>query len=132
MTGRSLAENYASAECFDDEVIRTFDNPVKPVGSHIAVLHGNLAPHGAVIKQSAAAPELMRHRGRARVWDRVEDYLAEADRDDCDLEPDDVDRHPLQRPSRAIRACPRSATSRCPNACCNRGSGTWCGSRTPA
>ena len=63
---------------------------MKPAGSHIAVLHGNLAPNGAVIKQSAAAPELMRHRGRARVWDRVEDYLEFADSDDCDIEPDDV------------------------------------------
>jgi dihydroxy-acid dehydratase len=90
VTGRSLADNYAGTECFDDEVIRPLDNPVKPVGSHIAVLHGNLAPSGAVIKQSAAAPELMRHRGRARVWDRVEDYLDYADRDDCDIDPSDV------------------------------------------
>jgi dihydroxy-acid dehydratase len=90
VTGRTLAENYADAECFDRDVIRPFSNPVKPVGSHIAVLHGNLAPHGAVIKQSAAAPELMQHRGRARVWDRVEDYLAFADSAECDIEADDV------------------------------------------
>ena len=90
VTGRSLGENYQGAECFDREVIRALDHPVKPAGNHIAVLHGNLAPNGAVIKQAAAAPELLRHRGRARVWDRVEDYLAEAERDDCDLVPDDV------------------------------------------
>jgi dihydroxyacid dehydratase/phosphogluconate dehydratase len=90
VTGHTLAENYAGAECFDREVIRSFDKPVKPAGSHIAVLHGNLAPYGAVIKQSAAAPELKQHRGRARVWDRVEDYLAYADSPECDIEPDDV------------------------------------------
>ncbi|SHF54829.1 dihydroxyacid dehydratase [Jatrophihabitans endophyticus] len=90
VTGRTLGENYAAAQCHDREVIRTFDDPVKPPGSHIAVLRGSLAPAGAVIKQSAAAPELMRHRGRARVWDRVEDYLAEADRPDCDIAADDV------------------------------------------
>jgi dihydroxy-acid dehydratase len=54
------------------------------------VLHGNLAPGGAVIKQAAASPELLRHRGRARVWDRVEDYLTAADDPDCDVQPDDV------------------------------------------
>ena len=90
VTGRSLAENYAGAECFDDEVIRSVAAPLKPPGSGIAVLRGSLAPNGAVIKQSAASPELMVHRGRARVWDRVEEYLAAADAPGCDIEPDDV------------------------------------------
>jgi dihydroxy-acid dehydratase len=90
VTGRSLGENYADARCWNDEVIRPRETPVKPAGSHIAVLHGNLAPHGAVIKQAAADPKLLRHRGRARVWDRVEDYLAVADDPDCDIQPDDV------------------------------------------
>ncbi|HEY7815128.1 MAG TPA: dihydroxy-acid dehydratase, partial [Nakamurella sp.] len=90
VTGASLAENYSGAECFNREVIRPLAAPVKPAGTHIAVLFGSLAPAGAVIKQAAAAPELMRHRGKARVWDRVEDYLAEAERDDCDIEPDDI------------------------------------------
>ena len=90
VTGHSIAENYAGAECFDAEVIRPLDRPVKPAGSQIAVLRGNLAPGGAVIKQSAASPELLRHRGRARVWDRVEDYLAAADAPGCDIEAADV------------------------------------------
>lgn len=90
VSGHSLRENYAGGEVFDDEVIRPLDNPVKPAGNGIAVLRGNLAPKGAVIKSSAASPELAVHTGRARVWDRLEDYLAEADRDDCDIEPDDV------------------------------------------
>jgi dihydroxy-acid dehydratase len=90
VTGRSLADNYGRAEVFDDAVIRPVDEPLKPAGSHIAVLRGNLAPNGAVIKQSAASPELLQHRGRARVWDRVEDYLAVADDPDCDIQADDV------------------------------------------
>lgn len=90
VSGRTLAENYRGAECFNREVIRTVAEPLKPAGSHIAVLRGNLAPDGAVIKQSAASDELLRHRGRARVWDRVEDYLAEADRPDCDIRSDDI------------------------------------------
>jgi dihydroxy-acid dehydratase len=90
VTGRSLADNYSGAETWNREVIRSRTAPLKPAGSHIAVLHGNLAPGGAVIKQAAAAPELLRHRGRARVWDRVEDYLAAADDPEADFEPDDV------------------------------------------
>jgi len=90
ITGRTVADNYAGAECFDRDVIRTLDDPIKPAGSGIAVLRGNLAPDGAVIKQSAAAPELMQHRGRALVWDTLQDYLADADRPDLDVEPGDV------------------------------------------
>ncbi|MET3804123.1 dihydroxy-acid dehydratase [Nakamurella sp. UYEF19] len=90
ITGTSIRENYAGGECFNTEVIRTMDNPVKPVGSGIAVLRGNLAPSGAVIKQSAASPDLLRHIGRAVVFDRLEDYLAVADDDDVDIKADDV------------------------------------------
>jgi len=90
VSGATLAENYRGAECHNREVIRPLSDPVKPAGSQIAVLRGNLAPAGAVVKQSAASPELMRHRGRARVWDRIEDYLAVADKPDCDIRPDDI------------------------------------------
>jgi dihydroxy-acid dehydratase len=90
VTGRTIDENYAGAECFDRDVIRPLDNPVKPAGSGIAVLYGNLAPHGAVIKQSAASERLMQHQGRALVWDSLQDYLAAADDPDLDVGPDDV------------------------------------------
>jgi len=90
VSGRSLGAVNAGAPCHDREVIRPLDAPLKPAGSGIAVLRGNLAPDGAVIKVSAAAPELMRHRGRARVWDRVEDYLAAADDPATDILADDV------------------------------------------
>ncbi len=90
VTGSSLGENYADAQCWDREVIRTLDNPVKPAGSGIAVLRGNLAPRGAVIKQAAAAPELMTHRGRALVWDSLQDYLRDADDLSLDVTPEDI------------------------------------------
>ncbi|PDQ35990.1 MAG: dihydroxy-acid dehydratase [Candidatus Lumbricidophila eiseniae] len=90
VTGATLGENYAGAEVYNREVIRPLDNPVKPVGSGIAVLHGNLAPRGAVIKQSAASPELMVHRGRALVWDSLTDYLTAADDPELDVTADDI------------------------------------------
>ena len=90
ITGKGLADNYAGARCWNDEVIRPLDRPVKPAGSGIAVLHGNLAPHGAVVKQSAVSPEFLRHEGRALVFDRLEDYLAVVDDPDLDVTADDV------------------------------------------
>ena len=90
VTGDSLAANYDGAKCYDDEVIRTLDNPVKPAGTGIAVLFGNLAPLGAVVKQSAASAHLLTHSGRAVVWDRVEEYLAVCDDPDLDVSKDDV------------------------------------------
>jgi dihydroxy-acid dehydratase len=90
VTGATLSANYAGAERFDADVIRSMDDPVKPAGSGIAVLSGNLAPSGAVIKQAAATSELMTHRGRAVVWDSLQDYLADADDPDIDVQPTDV------------------------------------------
>ncbi|MCB1501087.1 MAG: dihydroxy-acid dehydratase [Bauldia sp.] len=78
ITGRTVAENVAPAENFDPEVIRPLDAPLIAEGG-IAVLRGNLAPDGAVIKPSAASPELMRHRGRAVVFTSIEDYKARID-----------------------------------------------------
>jgi L-arabonate dehydrase len=74
VTGRTVADNVADAECWNREVIRTLAEPFQPSGSGTAVLYGNLAPDGAVIKQSAASPELLRHRGQALVFDSVEEY----------------------------------------------------------
>ncbi|ALE04815.1 dihydroxy-acid dehydratase (plasmid) [Arthrobacter sp. ERGS1:01] len=90
VTGATIGENYAGAPTYNNEVIRELDTPVKPVGSGIAVLRGSLAPDGAVIKQSAASTELLVHRGRARVWDRVEDYLVEAENPDTDIDAADI------------------------------------------
>ena len=68
VTGRSLGDNLATAEVRDDSVIRPLDQPVSASGA-LAVLRGNLAPDGAVMKASAADPRFFRHRGRALVFD---------------------------------------------------------------
>jgi len=73
VSGTTIAANIAAAECFNDEVIRPFDHPLVESGG-IAVLRGNLAPDGAIIKPSAATPALMQHRGRAVVFENIEDY----------------------------------------------------------
>jgi dihydroxy-acid dehydratase len=90
VTGRTIGENVAGARCWDRGVIRSVEEPFLPAGSGSAVLHGNLCPSGAVIKQSAASPELMKHRGRALVFDSPEHYHSLCDRDDFDVTPDDV------------------------------------------
>ena len=75
VTGRTLGENIARARSFNKEVIRSRETPLLPGGS-LAVLSGNLAPRGALIKASAASPQLMQHRGRAIVFRDYEDMLA--------------------------------------------------------
>ncbi len=78
VNGRSIGENTAHAPCFNRDVIHSFAEPFKRE-SGIAVLRGNLCPRGAVIKPSAATPELMRHRGRAVVFENVEELHAKID-----------------------------------------------------
>ena len=90
VTGRGIGENVAGAECWNDEVIRPLGDPLQPPGSGTAVLHGNLCPGGAVIKQSAATPELMSHRGRAVVYDSPEAYHEVAADPDLDVAAGDI------------------------------------------
>ena len=78
VTGRTLAENIADAQCWDRDVIRTVAEPLQSPGTGTAILRGNLCPGGAVIKQSAASPELLTHRGQALVFDSIEEYHAAA------------------------------------------------------
>ncbi|ODS54284.1 MAG: dihydroxy-acid dehydratase [Acidobacteria bacterium SCN 69-37] len=75
VNGRTQWENVKDAPIWNTEVIRPFDNPVVAHGG-IAVLSGNLAPNGAVLKPSAASPGLMQHRGRAVVFETIEHYKA--------------------------------------------------------
>ena len=90
VTGATLGEVLARAEdAAGHDVIRSRTAPLKKEGA-IAVLHGNLAPRGAVIKQSAASPELMQHTGRAVVFDSVEDMVARIDQPGLDVNADDV------------------------------------------
>lgn len=90
VTGATVGENIADAPCWDDDVIRPLDRPVSGPGSGTVVLRGTLAPDGAVLKVSAASPELLVHRGRALVFDRIEDYNAVCDDEDLDVDPSTV------------------------------------------
>jgi dihydroxy-acid dehydratase len=90
VNGKTIGDNAASAECWNDEVIRPFDTPLLPAGTGTAVLKGNLCPSGAVIKQSAASGHLLIHEGRAVVFDSPEEYHAVCDDDDLDVTADDV------------------------------------------
>ena len=74
-TGKTVGENIADAVNRDPETIRPIDNPYMATGG-IAVLFGNLAPNGCVVKQSAVAPEMMRHSGPARVFNSEEEAIA--------------------------------------------------------
>jgi dihydroxy-acid dehydratase len=90
VAGGTLADAIATAEIVpNQDVIRSVAAPVRRVGA-IAVLHGNLAPRGAVIKQSAASPELMQHAGRAVVFDSPEDMAARIDQPDLGVHADDI------------------------------------------
>lgn len=90
VSGRTLGEQMdAAPAAFKQQVIRDRSNPIYPEGG-IAVLYGNLAPQGAIIKQSAAHPELMEHEGRAVVFENLEDMANRIDRDDLDVNADDV------------------------------------------
>ncbi len=89
-SGNSLGGDIAGQPAdFPQDVIRSLDDPVYPVGG-IAVLRGNLAPGGAVIKHSAAAPELLCHEGRAVVFSSLDDMAARIDDPDLDVAADDV------------------------------------------
>ncbi|MFC4563405.1 IlvD/Edd family dehydratase [Nocardiopsis mangrovi] len=86
ITGRSLGENCAGAENWNREVIRCRAEPLREPGAHTAVLRGNLAPDGAVIKVSAASEELLRHTGTALVFDTIEEYHEQADSPDLPVD----------------------------------------------
>jgi L-arabonate dehydrase len=85
VTGTSIWDNVKGSDVYNDDVIRPFSNPLTPNGG-IAGLFGNLAPNGAVLKPSAASPALMRHRGRAVVFENIEDYHARIDDPDLDVD----------------------------------------------
>ncbi|MGW2104366.1 IlvD/Edd family dehydratase [Streptomyces olivaceoviridis] len=90
VTGRTVAENTENAECLDSDVITSLDAPFQPAGTGTAVLRGNLCPDGAVIKQSAASPHLLTHRGPARVFDSPEAYHEVADDPELDIDENTV------------------------------------------
>ncbi|MFC3655682.1 dihydroxy-acid dehydratase [Xanthomonas hyacinthi] len=86
VNGRSLGENVAQAPCWNRAVIHALDTPFREQAGS-AVLRGNLAPDGAVIKPSAAVPHLLRHRGRAVVFESIEDMKTRIDDEALDIAP---------------------------------------------
>jgi dihydroxy-acid dehydratase len=90
VAGRTIEEVIEAAEIVPNQtVIRTPKDPIKPTGG-MAVLRGNLAPRGAVIKHAAASPNLMTHTGRAVVFDSLEDLAARGDDPNLDVKADDI------------------------------------------
>jgi dihydroxy-acid dehydratase len=87
--GKPLVDHLDGAEIWDQEVIHPRTAPLQ-AHAGIAVLRGNLAPNGAVIKPAAASPHLVRHRGRAVVFDSIEDLHARLDSPDLDVDEDSV------------------------------------------
>jgi L-arabonate dehydrase len=85
VNGKTLGENIADAPCWNRDVIKELDQPFK-ARAGIAVLRGNLAPDGAVIKPSAASPHLLKHRGRAVVFESIEDLHARIDDENLDID----------------------------------------------
>jgi L-arabonate dehydrase len=89
VTGKSIRENLETAECHRREVIRTAADPLHKEGGTV-VLYGNLAPDGAVIKQTAASPHLLQHRGKAYVFENYEQMRAQIDSMDLPITKDTV------------------------------------------
>jgi dihydroxy-acid dehydratase len=90
VSGQAIGHAAGQARVDDATVIRALDDPVQPAGAGTAVLRGNLAPDGALLKISAAEPRLLRHTGPALVFDSLEDYQAAVDDPDLDVTPDTV------------------------------------------
>ncbi len=89
VNGKTMGENSRDAPCWNREVIREFTQPIREHAG-IAVVRGNLAPLGAVIKPSAATPRLLQHRGRAVVFESIEDFKARIDHPDLAVDENSV------------------------------------------
>lgn len=90
VTGRTLAHEVADSACWKREVIATLAEPFKGPGCGIAVLRGNLCPDGAIVKQSAASLPLLRHRGRALVFESIDDLEDAVDDMNLDVAADTI------------------------------------------
>lgn len=89
VNGHTIADNIADAECFNDDVIRPLDQPLVDQGG-LAILRGNLAPNGAVIKPSAATASLLKHTGKAVVFEDIEHYKTRIEDPDLDIDASSV------------------------------------------
>ena len=88
-SGKTMKENYETAVCYNREIISTADEPFNPV-SGVAILKGNLCENGAVIKPSAASPQLMKHTGKAVVFDDIDDYKKRIDLPDLEVDENSI------------------------------------------
>lgn len=89
VSGKAIEQNYNTATCYDPAVIGSLKNPFKP-DTGLVVLKGNLCENGAVLKPTAASPELMQHKGQAIVFENIEDYHARIDDPDLPVTKDSV------------------------------------------
>src|ERR671938_532088 len=89
VNGKTLGENLQGARIYNDDVIRPRERALKSSGG-LVILRGNLAPDGAVIKAAAATPRLLKHVGKAVVFEDYNDMAARIDRDDLDVDADSV------------------------------------------
>jgi dihydroxy-acid dehydratase len=89
VNGKTVGENIENTPIYDSNIISTFEEPFK-LDSGIAVVRGNLAPNGAVVKPSAASLSLFKHRGKAVVFENIEDYHARIDLPDLDIDENSV------------------------------------------
>ena len=85
VNGKTIGENNKDAKCWNNEVIKEFENPITENGG-IKILRGNIAPNGAIIKPSAASAELMKHTGRAVVFESVEEFHDKIDDPELDVD----------------------------------------------
>ena len=130
VNGQTIGANVAEAPCWNREVIRRFAEPFKK-NAGIAVLRGNLAPDGAVIKPSAASPHLLRHRGRAVVFHSIEDFRTRIN--DEALEIDETCVMVLQNCGpRGYPGMAEVGNMPLPPKVLRRASRTWCAFPTPA
>jgi len=89
INGKTVSENYAQAECYNRDIIATVSEPFNEF-SGVAVLKGNLSEHGAVMKPSAASPHLMKHTGKAVVFEDIEDYKSRIDDPALDVDENSI------------------------------------------
>lgn len=89
VNGSTIRTNVENAPCHNRDVVRAYDNPLHEEGGTV-VLYGNLAPDGAVLKQTAASPELLQHKGKAYVFNGHDEMLAGVDRLDLPIDKDTV------------------------------------------
>ena len=87
--GKTIGENSIDATVYNRQIIGTMEQPFKPE-SGIVVVKGNLAPNGAVIKPSAASPSLLKHSGKAVVFENIEDYHARIDLPELEIDADSI------------------------------------------